>query len=33
MVGSMGCVLPLALGAGTRAPDLRVIALDGDGRR
>jgi phosphonopyruvate decarboxylase len=31
MVGSMGCVLPLALGLALGRPDLRVIALDGDG--
>jgi phosphonopyruvate decarboxylase len=31
MVGSMGCVLPLALGFALARPDLRVIALDGDG--
>lgn len=31
MVGSMGCVLPLALGLALTRPDLRVIALDGDG--
>jgi phosphonopyruvate decarboxylase len=31
MVGSMGCVLPLALGLALARPDLRVIALDGDG--
>jgi len=27
----MGCVLPLALGLALGRPDLRVIALDGDG--
>jgi phosphonopyruvate decarboxylase len=27
----MGCVLPLALGLALARPDLRVIALDGDG--
>jgi phosphonopyruvate decarboxylase len=27
----MGCVLPLALGLALTRPDLRVIALDGDG--
>jgi phosphonopyruvate decarboxylase len=31
MVGSMGCVLPLCLGLALARPDLRVIALDGDG--
>jgi phosphonopyruvate decarboxylase len=31
MVGSMGCVLPLALGLALARPDLCVIALDGDG--
>jgi phosphonopyruvate decarboxylase len=31
MVGSMGCVTALALGLALRRPDLRVIALDGDG--
>jgi phosphonopyruvate decarboxylase len=31
MVGSMGCVSPLALGLALARPDLRVIALDGDG--
>jgi phosphonopyruvate decarboxylase len=31
MVGSMGCVLSLALGLALARPDLRVIALDGDG--
>lgn len=31
MVGSMGCVLPLALGLALVRPDLRVLALDGDG--
>jgi phosphonopyruvate decarboxylase len=31
MVGSMGCVLPLALGLSLARPDLRVIAIDGDG--
>ena len=31
MVGSMGCVLPLALGLALARPQLRVIALDGDG--
>lgn len=31
MVGSMGCVAPLALGLALSRPDLRVIALDGDG--
>lgn len=31
MVGSMGCVTPLALGLALARPDLRVIALDGDG--
>jgi phosphonopyruvate decarboxylase len=31
MVGSMGCVVPLALGLALTRPDLRVIALDGDG--
>jgi phosphonopyruvate decarboxylase len=27
----MGCVLPLALGLALSRPDLRVVALDGDG--
>jgi phosphonopyruvate decarboxylase len=31
MVGSMGCLLPLALGLALARPQLRVIALDGDG--
>jgi phosphonopyruvate decarboxylase len=31
MVGSMGCVVPLALGLALARPDIRVIALDGDG--
>jgi phosphonopyruvate decarboxylase len=31
MVGSMGCVVPLGLGLALARPDLRVIALDGDG--
>ncbi|CAN7677264.1 phosphonopyruvate decarboxylase [Trinickia sp. LjRoot230] len=31
MVGSMGCVTPLALGLSLARPDLRVVALDGDG--
>lgn len=31
MVGSMGCVAPLALGLALARPDLHVIALDGDG--
>ena len=31
MVGSMGCVAPLALGLALGRPDLRVVALDGDG--
>jgi phosphonopyruvate decarboxylase len=31
MVGSMGCVAPLALGLALARPDLRVVALDGDG--
>ncbi len=31
MVGSMGCVVPLALGLALARPELRVIALDGDG--
>jgi phosphonopyruvate decarboxylase len=31
MVGSMGCVAPLALGLALARPDLTVIALDGDG--
>jgi phosphonopyruvate decarboxylase len=30
-VGSMGCVVPLALGLALARPDIRVIALDGDG--
>jgi phosphonopyruvate decarboxylase len=31
MVGSMGCVVPLALGFALARPELQVIALDGDG--
>jgi len=31
MVGSMGCVVTLALGLALARPDLRVVALDGDG--
>ena len=31
MVGSMGCVTPLALGLALARPDLKVIAVDGDG--
>jgi phosphonopyruvate decarboxylase len=31
MVGSMGCVTALALGLALSRPDLRVLALDGDG--
>ncbi len=31
MVGSMGCVVPLALGLALARPELRVVALDGDG--
>jgi phosphonopyruvate decarboxylase len=31
MVGSMGCVVPLALGLALARPDLTVVALDGDG--
>jgi phosphonopyruvate decarboxylase len=31
MVGSMGCVVPLALGLALARPDLQVIAIDGDG--
>jgi phosphonopyruvate decarboxylase len=31
MVGSMGCLMPLALGLALARPDLRVVALDGDG--
>jgi len=31
MVGSMGCVTPLALGLALARPDLKVVALDGDG--
>jgi phosphonopyruvate decarboxylase len=31
MVGSMGCVAPLALGLALARPDLLVVALDGDG--
>ena len=31
MVGSMGCVVPLALGVALARPDLTVVALDGDG--
>ena len=31
MVGSMGCVAPLALGVALARPDLTVVAIDGDG--
>jgi len=31
MVGSMGCVVPLALGLALARPDLGVVAVDGDG--
>ena len=31
MVGSMGCVVPLALGLALARPDLTVLAIDGDG--
>ncbi|AOJ07447.1 phosphonopyruvate decarboxylase [Burkholderia mayonis] len=31
MVGSMGCVTPLALGLALARPDLSVVAVDGDG--
>src|SRR4029077_3905456 len=31
MVGSMGCVVPMALGLALARPDLKVVALDGDG--
>jgi phosphonopyruvate decarboxylase len=31
MVGSMGCVVPFALGLALARPDRKVIALDGDG--
>jgi phosphonopyruvate decarboxylase len=31
MVGSMGCVSSLALGLALARPDLRVVAIDGDG--
>ena len=31
MVGSMGCVTSLALGLALARPDLRVVAIDGDG--
>lgn len=31
MVGSMGCVTTMALGLSLARPDLRVVALDGDG--
>src|SRR5580658_10885855 len=31
MVGSMGCVTALALGLALSRPDLRVVAIDGDG--
>jgi phosphonopyruvate decarboxylase len=31
MVGSMGCVTPLALGLSLARPDLQVLAIDGDG--
>jgi phosphonopyruvate decarboxylase len=31
MVGSMGCVVALGLGVALQRPDLRVLAVDGDG--
>ncbi|HEU5442995.1 MAG TPA: phosphonopyruvate decarboxylase, partial [Steroidobacteraceae bacterium] len=31
MVGSMGCIAPLALGLALARPDLSVLAVDGDG--
>jgi phosphonopyruvate decarboxylase len=31
MVGSMGCVVPWALGLALARPDLKVLAVDGDG--
>lgn len=31
MVGSMGCLTPFALGLSLARPDLRVVAIDGDG--
>lgn len=31
MVGSMGCLTPFALGLALARPDLRVVAIDGDG--
>ncbi|WP_423193412.1 phosphonopyruvate decarboxylase [Cupriavidus sp. H18C2] len=31
MVGSMGCLTPFALGLALARPDLRVVAVDGDG--
>ena len=31
MVGSMGCVIPWALGLALARPDLKVLAVDGDG--
>ncbi|RZT42175.1 phosphonopyruvate decarboxylase [Cupriavidus agavae] len=31
MVGSMGCLTPFALGLAMARPDLRVVAVDGDG--
>ncbi|MGF6775362.1 phosphonopyruvate decarboxylase [Paraburkholderia sp. GAS334] len=31
MVGSMGCLTPFALGLALTRPDLKVVALDGDG--
>src|SRR5690348_6192790 len=31
LVGSMGCVTPIALGLALSRPDLTVVALDGDG--
>ncbi len=31
MVGSMGCVTPMALGLALARPDLHVVAIDGDG--
>lgn len=31
MVGSMGCISPLALGMAVSRPDLKFVAIDGDG--
>ncbi|EHP40188.1 phosphonopyruvate decarboxylase [Cupriavidus basilensis OR16] len=31
MVGSMGCLTPFALGLALARPDLKVVAVDGDG--